>query len=46
MKPIALRVFYARKLVALEELKKSLLYLTFTGGLTAEATDKQLVEVA
>ena len=36
---------YARKLVALEELKKSLLYQTFTGGQPL-GHRKQLVEVA
>lgn len=34
------------KLAALDELKKSLLHQAFTGGLTAESTDKQLAEVA
>lgn len=37
---------YNRKLTALEELKKSLLYQTFTGALTAKSTDKPLEAVA
>ena len=34
------------KLVALDELKKSLLHLAFTGALTEKSTDKQVAEVA
>jgi len=37
---------YARKLTALDELKKSLLHQAFTGQLTTKTTDKQLAEVA
>lgn len=37
---------YARKLTALDELKKSLLHQAFTGALTAKSTDKQLEAVA
>lgn len=36
----------AQKLIALDELKKSLLHQAFTGALSAKATDKQLAEVA
>lgn len=36
----------AQKLIALEELKKSLLHQAFTGALSAKNTDKQLAEVA
>jgi type I restriction enzyme S subunit len=37
---------YARKLDALDELKKSLLHRAFTGQLTAKSTDQQLAVVA
>jgi len=37
---------YERKLVALDELKKSLLHQAFTGALTAKSADKQVAEVA
>lgn len=36
----------ARKLIDLDELKKSLLHQAFTGQLTAKVTDKQLEAVA
>lgn len=42
----ALATIYERKLVALDELKKSLLHQAFTGALTAKSTDKQVAEVA
>jgi type I restriction enzyme S subunit len=41
-----LEAVYERKLVALDELKKSLLHQAFTGALTAKSTDKQLEAVA
>lgn len=37
---------YARKLAALDELKKSLLHQAFSGQLTAKSTDQQLATVA
>ena len=41
-----LRETYERKLLALDELKKSLLQRAFTGALTAKSTDKKLEAVA
>lgn len=42
----SLASLHARKLDALDELKKSLLHRAFTGQLTAKATDQQLAVVA
>lgn len=42
----SLREVLARKLTALDELKKSLLHQAFTGQLTAKSTDQQLEAVA
>jgi type I restriction enzyme S subunit len=41
----SLRGLCDRKLIALDELKKSLLHQAFTGKLTSKATDKQLAAV-
>jgi type I restriction enzyme, S subunit len=41
-----LGAIYARKMVALDELKKSLLHQAFTGALTTKSTEKQLAAAA
>lgn len=41
-----LEAIYSEKSAALDELKKSLLHLAFTGQLTARAADRQLQAVA